>query len=52
MENDSLCPVIELNLKVLLEDLANDCMCHKPDLCIFRFDDDRVFRLYERAFGR
>ena len=52
MKDDTLRAVIEFDLKVLLEDLTNDRMCHKPDLCVFRFDNDWVFGPYQRAFGR
>jgi len=52
MKDDALCAVIELDLKVLLEDLANNCVCHKPNLCVFWFGDDRMFGPYQRAFGR
>jgi len=52
VKDGALRAVIELDLKVLLEDLTNDRMCHQPDLCVFWFDDDWVFGSYQRAFGR
>ena len=52
MKDDALRAVIELNLKVLLEDFTNNRMCHKPDLCVFWSGDDWVFGTYQRAFGR
>jgi len=52
VKDNALCVVIELNLKVLLEDLANNRVCHKPDLCVFWLGDDWVFGPYQRTFGR
>ena len=51
MKDDTFCAVVELYLKVLFEDLADDRMCQEADLCVVLFSDDRVFRLYQRALG-
>ena len=52
VEDDALRAVIEFNLKVLLEDLADNRMCYKPNLCVFWLGDDWVFGPYQCAFGR
>lgn len=52
MKDDTLCAVIELDLKVLLEDPVNNRVRHEAGLCVFWFSDDRVFRLHQRALGR
>jgi hypothetical protein len=52
VKDDTLCAIVELNLKVLLEDLANNCVCDEADLCILWFGNDWVFGLYQRTFGR
>lgn len=51
MKDDTLCAIIELDLKVLLEDLADNCVCYKANLGIFRFGNDWVFGPYQCAFG-
>lgn len=51
MQDDALCAIVELNLKVLFEDLADNCVCHKADLCLFWFGNDGMFRIYQGAFG-
>ena len=52
MKDNAFCVIIEFDLKVLLEDLANNRECHKTNLRVFRFGNDWVVGIYQCAFGR
>lgn len=52
MEDDALCAVVKLDLKVLLEDFVNNRMRHQADPRVLWFGDDWMFGLHQRPLGR